>query len=491
MRAIVLMFDSLNRRMLQPYAPDSWVKTPNFQRLAERAVTFDTSYVCSMPCMPARRDFHTGRPNFLHCPWSPLQPFDDSMPQMLDRAGVHTHLCSDDYHYWEDGGATYHTRYTTWEAFRGQEGDRWCPRVGGVTPPTHANGKGKNQDWVNRTVQATEPQMPQTLTVDAGLDFIKHNASADRWMLHLECFDPHEPFVAAERFNAMYPPPAGVSDEVLFDWPGYHEVRESPELVDQARRRYAALMTQCDASLGRVLDAMDQHQMWDDTMLIVCTDHGYMLGEHNCWAKNWMPLYEEVARTPFFVHDPRNPRPGTRCAQLVQPAIDLGPTLLHYFGLEATEHMTGHDLAPALHDDQPLRDAAMFGYFRSRINITDGRYVGLLAPVASGPCPQYTLMPTPMTGFLPAEQMQRATLAPPFSFTRGMPLLCIPQSESKQWTAEESLFFDLAEDPAQDHPLDDPAVTARLRSRLVELMQETDAPLEQYTRMGLDAVNRR
>ena len=109
MKAVMVMFDSLNRHMLSAYGCD-WTHTPNFKRLAERSVMFNNSYVGSMPCMPARRDLHTGRYNFLHRSWGPLEPFDDSMPQMLDNAGVYTHLSTDHYHYFEDGGMTYHNR---------------------------------------------------------------------------------------------------------------------------------------------------------------------------------------------------------------------------------------------------------------------------------------------------------------------------------------------------------------------------------------------
>ena len=105
----MVMFDSLNRHMLPPYGCD-WVHAPNFQRLAEKTLTFDSSYVCSMPCMPARRDLHTGRPNFLHRSWGPLEPFDDSMPSMLCEAGVSSHLITDHYHYFETGGSTYHAQ---------------------------------------------------------------------------------------------------------------------------------------------------------------------------------------------------------------------------------------------------------------------------------------------------------------------------------------------------------------------------------------------
>lgn len=65
MRTIFVLFDSLNRRALQPYGGTT-VDTPNFARLAQKCVTFDNHYVGSLPCMPARRDLHTGRLNFLH-----------------------------------------------------------------------------------------------------------------------------------------------------------------------------------------------------------------------------------------------------------------------------------------------------------------------------------------------------------------------------------------------------------------------------------------
>ncbi len=90
----MVMFDSLNRHLLPPYGADG-THAPNSRRLAERTVTHDTCYAGSMPCMPARRELHTGRHDFLHRGRGPLEPFDDSMPEILKRHGVHTHLVSD------------------------------------------------------------------------------------------------------------------------------------------------------------------------------------------------------------------------------------------------------------------------------------------------------------------------------------------------------------------------------------------------------------
>src|SRR6478736_9519522 len=170
MRAIMVMFDSLNRRLLPNFGA-SEIEAPNFERLARLSVTFDNCYAGSLPCMPARRELHTGRHNFLHRSWGPLEPFDDSMPELLSQNGVYTHLASDHPHYWEDGGATYHGRYNTWEFFRGQEGDAW---KGHVADPEMPEGLKRmrtpayRQDWINRSYMATEDRHPQTLTFDAG-----------------------------------------------------------------------------------------------------------------------------------------------------------------------------------------------------------------------------------------------------------------------------------------------------------------------------------
>ena len=86
MKAVMVMYDSLRLQDLPCYGGTA-IELPNFKRLAEHTAVFDNSYVCSMPCMPARRELHTGRANFLHRSWGPLEPFDDSMPEILKCGG--------------------------------------------------------------------------------------------------------------------------------------------------------------------------------------------------------------------------------------------------------------------------------------------------------------------------------------------------------------------------------------------------------------------
>jgi arylsulfatase A-like enzyme len=289
MKAIMVMFDSLNRRMLSPYGCD-WVFTPNFQRLADRGVTFDCSYVGSMPCMPARRELHTGRTNFLHRSWGPLEPFDDSMPEMLRENGIHSQLISDHYHYWEEGGCNYHTHYSGWEIVRGQEGDPWKGDLSRKDLPQTRNSQHLpqrmlRQDLVNRSYMEREEDMTQPRTFALGEEFLRANAQEENWFLHLETFDPHEPYFSSKRFQDLYP---HCMDE-HWDWPPYRRVNETPEAIQHMRCQSAALHSMCDHYLGRVLDLMDELNLWEDTMLIVNTDHGFMLGEHDWGARSSCP----------------------------------------------------------------------------------------------------------------------------------------------------------------------------------------------------------
>jgi arylsulfatase A-like enzyme len=490
MKAIMVMYDSLNRRYLPPYG-NAWVHAPNFARLAARALTFDNSYIGSMPCMPARRELHTGRYNFLHRSWGPLEPFDDSLPELLKQNGVYTHLITDHQHYWEDGGATYHYRYNSWEGVRGQEGDPWKGLVADPLIPNHLGQRPApigRQDWVNRSHIRHEEEWPQSQTFKLGLEFIHTNARADKWFLQLETFDPHEPFYAPQKYRDLYP---HTYDGPHFDWPPYNRVTETPEQVQHARYEYAALLSMCDANLGKILAVMDELDLWRDTFLMVCTDHGFLLGEHGWWAKVVQPFYNEIAHTPLFIWDPRGGKRGERRTALVQ-MIDWTATLLDLFGVGQPKDMQGVSLTDAIAADKPARAAALFGMHSAHVNCTDGRYVYMRAPAnfESKPLHDYTLVPMHMRQLFSVAELQTLELVAPFSFTKGCHTLKIPTTQfprvGRHVYQQGSLLFDLQRDPQQEQPISDPVLEEQMLRLLVRLMRENDAPTEQYERLGIE-----
>ena len=257
MKAIMIMFDSLNRHFLPNYGC-SWTVMPQFQRLAEKALTFDCFYGGSMPCMPARRELHTGRYNFLHSSWCPMQPFDDSVIKRMKDAGIYTHISTDHFHYWQDGGSCYLTKFDSHEIVRGQQGDPWMGQVAWPDYPDTLSRRKNTQswrhDWVNRQFITTETAMPQCKTFTSGLDFIERNHNEDLWFLQIEAFDPHEPFYTQNEYKKLYPDNYHGKN---LDWPDYGKNEYGEAATRHVRYEYASLMSMCDHYLGKVLDMMD------------------------------------------------------------------------------------------------------------------------------------------------------------------------------------------------------------------------------------------
>lgn len=419
-----------------------------------------------------------------------MEPFDDAFTEMLsEQAGVHSHLVTDHYHYFEEGGQNYHPKYSTWDFLRGQEGDPWKPRLDGAFPvPETTNPqdpKRIRQDFANRQ----QGPHSQTLTFDSGLEFIDQHHSTENWYLQIESFDPHEPFFATEEWRQQYSPDyAGP----VSDWPPYgalEDMGDQADLLPQWRREYSALLSMCDHSLGRVLDAMDRHDMWKDTMLIVGTDHGFFLGEHGYVAKNVAPLWDELAHTPLFIWDPRSGVKNERRDSLAQ-IIDWGPTLLDLFGCESTKDMTGRSLAGAVRDNTPVRDAAIFGYTNHYLNVTDGRYVYMRAndPDYHGPLWDYTLDPANMNSCFPLEKLRTAEPVDPLSFSKGVPLMRYATEPLHEITASHgTLLYDLHNDPEQENPLIDSEVESQMTDHAKRIMAEIEAPGTQYERVGWTA----
>ncbi|MEG0853547.1 MAG: sulfatase [Angelakisella sp.] len=484
MKTIFLLFDSLNRRALSPYGCN-WVKTPNFERLSMHTVTYDNCYTASLPCMPARRDFQTGRLSFLHRSWGPMEPYDKSVTELLSNSGVYTHLISDHIHYWEEGGSNYHTKYNSWEIVRGQEGDKWCPSLEkpDTTQLLGRKDEARAQDMVNRVRLKARSKYPIDELFEKAERFLAENSQKDNWFLQVESFDPHEPFFAHQRFRDLYPHDY---DGREFDWPDYCKVTESPAEVEHCRYEYAALVSACDEYLGKILDIMDKEDMWKDTALIVTTDHGYLLGEHGWWAKTVQPIYNEIAHIPLFMWNPNTNKSNEHSSRLVQ-ITDVAPTLLPMYNIAVPTEMTGVGLdAPG--GSKKEKRGCLFGIHGCFINVTDGRYVYMKKPLRQDGLYNYTLMPNHMKKAFSKEEINSMEIEPPLPFTNGYYQLKIP---AKPWAGidfdgYEDMLFDLESDSGQLTPIKDAHVTEVMKALMVALMKENDAPREAFAYWGLE-----
>ncbi len=504
MRLIYVLFDSLNRHALECYGGNE-VPTPNLDALAARGVVFDNHYVGSLPCMPARRDLHTGRLNFLHRAWGPLEPFDNSFPEILRTKGVYSHLVTDHYHYFEDGGVGYHGRYSSWEFFRGQEKDKWkgmvrppIEQMRGRYHPTQFDGKTDPNAampyYVSREHIRAEEDFPIAQCTEAALEFLETNRDVEDWVLHLECFDPHEPFFAAARFRD------GLETDYqgpVLDWPVYGRADYLLQEQQELRANYLGLVAMCDDYLGRVLRWLDANDAWRNTAVILSTDHGLLLGEHEYWGKNRPPFFNEVVHIPLMIwHPDYAHRAGARIRSLTQ-TIDLMPTILAMFGAPNPPEARGHSLLPLLAADTPIRDGAIYGQFGGATNVTDGRFTYFRYPPPGNAETMfhYTLMPMHMRSFFEAVELDGARLCEGFDFTKGLQVLKVPviaeaaANMARRYPALDArtVLYDVTRDGGQRQPLENPEIEARMVALLRKLMREHDAPPEAFARLGLSA----
>lgn len=488
MKCVFIVLDTVRRDYLAGYGND-WVHTPSLTRLAERGITFDNHWAGSLPCMPARREFMTGRYNFVYRGWGPIEPYDDTLPGELRKKEIFTHLLTDHYHYYELGGENYHTAFNTWDFHRGQENDWWASHVDRMALPDHL-GQLSQQNFANRKRQQKEEDFSGPKTAQAAIEWLENNKEADNWFLQVEIFDPHEPFYCTDKYREMY---NDSYDGPIFDWPSYDEVHESPEAIEHIRKCYAGLLTMTDHWVGKICDRLDSLGLWDDTLIVFTTDHGTMLAEHDYWMKNIMPLYNEIVRIPLIMSLPGNAQAGTRNDALTQN-IDLMPTFLDHFDCPLPPHVQGQSILRTL-EGHSEREDVIFGYFGMAMNITDGRYVYMRNPVNedAGPLYAYTAMPTGgLKTWYPREVYDKVEMGRYYGHTYNLPLYKIPTTgkvpkhhPDEASYAGRNQMFDILEDPAQNHPMHDTARESRFIERITHHLKSCEAQTEQYTRLGI------
>jgi hypothetical protein len=218
-----------------------------------------------------------------------------------------------------------------------------------------------------------------------------------------------------------------------------------------------------------------------------------MLAEHEYWMKLYMPVYNEIARLPLVVHLPGSARAGHRVAALTQ-TTDLMPTYLDYFGVPLPPHVHASSLRPVLEEDATIHESLIYGYFGMAVNVTDGRHTYFRNPVEpDSTVYAYTAMPSQHHGFIPRERLAEAETGRFLCHTYNVPLYKIPMKgrtplhHRRQDGSYEPFheLFDVAADPAQDHPIDDPALEGRMCDLIRQQLERVQAPPGQLERLGL------
>lgn len=481
MNVITILLDTLRRDHLGCYG-NEWIRTPTIDALARRSTVFEKAYVASYPCMPNRRDIWTGRYEFPWRGWGRLEPTDIDFPSVLKLADRVSMLVTDHFHLWRAGSGNYHWNFGGFELIRGQESDNW--KTGRSIEPRYPAAPDKLaqhlprhhvEQYLRNIAGRTEEQdwfFPQV--AQRAIEWLDQNHGQKDFCLFIDSFDPHEAWDPPRKYWEPYDP--GYNGEDI-TWPSYGAAdRYARAELRHIRALYAGKLTMVDTWLAKLMARVEELGLMDNTVIILTTDHGIMLGEHNVIGKpstNFPDsnLYEELVHVPLLVYVPNAP-PG-RCAELVQP-VDLFATILDACGVSPPEGSHGASLLRLAGGDGPWsRTHAWWGRFGEAIGITDGRWVLLKWPDGdrNEPLYWYSRTPpewTPFYTFIGPPELDRF----PIGVKRGQ---------------RASALYDMATDPAQERDLsrERPDELARLCRALAAQLRAVGAPDEQLDRLGL------
>lgn len=355
------------------------VKTPNLDQLAKQGVLFERSY-CQFPlCGPSRSSLLTGRnPTTIglygnrewfgatYPDWVSLPKYFRQNGYAALRSGKVFHGGIDDTDAWTEGGEP--RQYTnpvntsppsalTVEEIYAIVG-REVPKL---TPGAGANTESDR--WEAIEGEAAK-ELGDTKVADKTIEYIKRSKKAGQpFFIACGFSKPHSPLVAPKEFFDLYdvgkiplPPDFASLPMVSVGFPAgairpnnadlFVNRSASPEEARAMIRAYLACVSYVDWNVGRVLAELDKQGLRENTIIVFWGDNGYQLGEKGKWSKAGS-LWEQGARVPFIIYDPRAKGNGRSSPRIVE-LLDIYPTLTDLCGLPKPEGLEGVSLRPLL-----------------------------------------------------------------------------------------------------------------------------------------------
>ncbi|MEI7859062.1 MAG: sulfatase [Acidimicrobiales bacterium] len=498
---IVVVLDSLNRHMLGAYGGTEFA-TPSIDAFARTALRFTGHHTGSLPCMPARHDILVGALDFPWRPWGSIEVWEDAITRSLRQCGVTTMLVSDHPHLFETGGENYHTDFTAWNYERGHENDPWRttpdPTWMGTPALPVERPKYHHPYDDSRTWFRDEADYPGPRTMQAAADWIRSSAPAHgRFFLMVDEFDPHEPFDTPLPYAGMYNEVDGEAELAI--WPPYlidavASGRLSLAQARNLRNNYGSKLTMIDHWFGRLLKAVDEAGLTGSTGIVLVSDHGHYLGEHDLFGKPAAPVYSELGRIPLLI---RWPGQASRDIDALTTAVDIHATIADLFGAVVDHPTHGTSLLPLIEGTATsIRQLALFGYWGRHVGVTNGRYRYLRGcgdenlPLSMWSNRWSTMPVDPLPDLrLPRPDHRAVLRTMPGT---DVPVICQPFEASDTlpyWalgpTPSLSHLFDTAVDPGELEDRCGEQIEAELLDGLVGALRSISAPDDLFVRLGI------
>lgn len=384
------------------------VETPNLDRLARSGVMFQRAYSATPSCIPARAAIMTGMSQRSHgrvgyqerVPWR----YEHMIGGEMAKAGYHTqcvgkmhvyparNLCGFHHVVLHDGYLHYNRKKT--ENRYSEHFDQcddylhWLRGTAGANLDLTDLGLDCNASTVTRPWGLPEHLHPTNWTVSESIDFLRRRDPGKPFFLWTSFVRPHSPLDPPQSYFDMYRD-ADMPDVPVGDWIDTRAAEDGASdptsifgkfdrtRLNRARAGYYALISHLDDQIGRLINALQEYGVNDDTVIVFTSDHGEMIGDHHYFRKA-LP-YEGSARIPLIVCDPGDRLGFSRGSNpdAVAELRDILPTLLEIGGAAIPDSVDGSSLLPLCRGQKAPWRAYLHGEhaygLHSHHYVTDGR----------------------------------------------------------------------------------------------------------------------
>ena len=368
---IVVVSDTLRASHLGCYG-NGTIHTPNIDAFAARSVRFDRAYPESLPTIPVRRALHTGRRAYpfrdyqplpwdiVYLPgWQAMSSREDTLAENLAAAGYHTGFVTDTLPYFAPG-FNFTRGFWQWDYVRGQQQDRWhspyaVPRERyvryGDPDELTKNMHGFMPIYLANTSQVRGEEDTTTARVfKSAMQFLEDNQTGQPFYLLVDCFDPHEPWEAPDKYYNLYGPADYDGRRIVHcrygsaDRFGY-----TPEELSFVEAQYCGLVSLVDTWFGKFLAKLDALDLADNTYVLLISDHGtnFCRNPRRIIGKPDHAMYPGVMHLPLLARQPGDDLGGQARQELVYN-IDLSATVYELAGATSRDGIDGQSLLPLL-----------------------------------------------------------------------------------------------------------------------------------------------
>ncbi len=342
----------------------TFIQTPNLDRLAKNGAYLPNAFVTTALCSPSRASILTGLYAHKHRVVDNNNPVSKDLvfySQYLQKVGYQTAMIGK----WHMGGEFDDPQrgFNYWVSFKGQ---------GSYLPE-------KNGFNVNGKKVAQKGYITDELT-DYAMDFLQNRKKDKPFMLYLSHKGVHADFIPAQRDkdrfkDHTFKPPVSMAigsqkDAPMWlqnqrnSWHGVEYPYHSQLDIGEYYKRYSETLLGVDNSVGRVLEYLEKEGLLESTLVVYMGDNGFMFGEHGLIDKR--TAYETSMRVPMLAHCPDLIKPGTVVKEVVAN-IDIAPTFLEVAGLKSPGYMDGKSFLPFLKGQtQPWRTGLLYEYYWER-----------------------------------------------------------------------------------------------------------------------------